>query len=219
MRRCCEPVVAFDRITAPGYFPSMRLLLATRNDHKLAEIRAVLERGGPEGFGIEVDDLRSFPDLPELPETGDTFVHNALQKARFVYEHTGLVALADDSGLEVDALGGAPGVYSKRFSPEATDAANNRLLLEKLAGVADRRARFRCVLAIVGPFGAYTVEGRCEGTIGEEIRGQGGFGYDPLFWPADVAGRTLAELTMAEKNAISHRGRALEHLPALLARR
>jgi XTP/dITP diphosphohydrolase len=194
----------------------MRLLLATRNDHKLTEIRAVL---AATNLDVMLDDLRAFPELPELPETGDTFVANALQKARFVFEHTGITALADDSGLEVDALGGAPGVYSKRFSPEGIDAANNRLLLERLAGVTKRTARFRCVLALVGPDGERTAEGRCEGTIAMAPSGAGGFGYDPLFLPFDAPGRAMAELAMDEKNAISHRGRALVHLPSMLGQR
>ena len=194
----------------------MHLLLATRNDHKLTEIRAVFAASN---LDVLLDDLRAFPELPELPETGDTFVANALQKARFVYEHTGIAALADDSGLEVDALGGAPGVYSKRFSPESTDAANNRLLLERLAGVTERTARFRCVLALVGPDRERTAEGRCEGTIAMAPSGAGGFGYDPLFLPLDAPGRAMAELTMDEKNAISHRGRALVHLPLMLGQR
>ena len=111
----------------------------------------------------------------------------------------------------------APGVSSKRFTPEATAEANNRLLLARLAGVPDRRARFRCVLAVVGLGAERTVEGRCEGSIGLSPRGSEGFGYDPLFLPDEAPGRTLAELTMDEKNAISHRGRAFRALRALLA--
>lgn len=190
----------------------MDLLIATRNEHKLAEIRAILG-----AFDGHLTDLRDFPELPELPETSETFEGNALQKARFAYEHTGRIAVADDSGLEVDALGGKPGVHSKRFSPEATATANNALLLRMLGDRRDRTARFRCVIAVVGPGGEAVSDGRCEGQIGFHPHGNGGFGYDPLFLCDAAGGRALAELDMAEKNAISHRGRALERLPELLA--
>lgn len=192
----------------------MKIVLATRNDHKVSEIQALLA-----GSGLEVTGLGAFPDLPsELPETGDTFVHNALEKARFVFEHTGLPAIADDSGLAVDALGGGPGVFSKRYSAEGTDAANNAKLLDVLLGREDRTARYRCVIAVVGPKGAETSDGACEGLLGRSPRGVGGFGYDPLFWPVETPGRTMAELTMAEKNAISHRGRAAVGLAAMIRR-
>jgi XTP/dITP diphosphohydrolase len=191
----------------------MRILLATRNDHKVREIVAILA-----GTGIDVTDLRAFPDLGELPETHETFAENAVEKARFVFEHTGLLTVADDSGIEVDALGGRPGVHSKRFSPEGTDEANNTLLLHLLEGREPRTARYRCVIAAVGPGLQATVEGRCEGVIGFAYRGAGGFGYDPLFLPIETPGRTMAELTMDDKNAISHRGRAVRQLPALLGR-
>ena len=191
----------------------MKLVLATRNDHKVSEIAALLA-----GSPFEVIGLGAFSDLPaELPETGDTFVHNALEKARFVYERTGLVSIADDSGLEVDALGGRPGVFSKRFSAEATDSANNAKLLDLLMGREDRAARYRCVIAVVGPRGEATADGACEGAIGRSPRGEHGFGYDPLFWPVESPGRTMAELSMAEKNSISHRGRAAQGLAALIA--
>jgi XTP/dITP diphosphohydrolase len=191
----------------------MHLLLATRNAHKVDEIRALLARAG-----ITVGSLLDRPEIPEPPETGDTFEHNALQKARFVAERTGGAVLADDSGLEVDVLGGAPGVRSKRFSAEGTDAANNALLLERLAGVDDRRARFRCVLALVHGDAEATVSGACEGRITSAPRGAHGFGYDPVFVPDELDGRTLGEATMAEKNAISHRARAVAQLPELLVR-
>jgi XTP/dITP diphosphohydrolase len=187
----------------------MKLVLATRNLHKLQEIR----RMRPD---IEWAPL---PDtLADPPETGATFEENAIQKARFVYEHTGLSALADDSGLEVDALGGRPGVHSRRYSPEATDAGNNALLLQELATVEDRRARYRCVLALVGDFGMATVSGSCEGQIGREPRGNGGFGYDPLFCPEATPGRTCAELSALEKDAVSHRGAAMRQVDRLLER-
>ena len=150
--------------------------------------------------------------LPEPPETGETFRENALEKARFVYAATGEACLADDSGLEVDALGGRPGVYSKRYSPEGTDAANNVRLLAELGGRTDRNARYRAVIALVGPDGETVSEGACEGKIGFSPRGTGGFGYDPLFLPAEAPSRAMAELTAGEKDAISHRGRALRAL-------
>ena len=125
--------------------------------------------------------------------------------------------MADDSGLEVDALGGAPGVHSKRFTPEATAASNNRALLEALQGVQDRRARFVCALALVSKLGEEVVRGTVEGEIGHAPRGEGGFGYDPLFLPDDAPGRSMAELSPQEKDNISHRGRAVAHLPNLLA--
>jgi len=190
----------------------MQLLIATRNDHKLQEIRALFAN-----TSLTILDLRSVPEAPEeLPEHGNTFVANALEKARFIYELTGRIAVADDSGIEVDALGGAPGVFSKRFSPEGTDEANNAYLMQRLAGNANRRARYRCVIAVVGPEGEATAEGVCEGRIVESPRGRGGFGYDPYFLPDEFPGRTMAELSMAEKNTISHRGRAFTQLPGLL---
>ena len=189
----------------------MRLIFATNNAHKAEEVRRLLI-----GTGIVLETLDDHPEIPEPPETGDTFVANALQKAYFVFERTGQLCVADDSGLEVDALGGAPGVHSKRFSPEATHAANNALLLHRLAGTPDRSARFRCVLALVGDGVERTVDGRCEGTIATALIGSGGFGYDPLFLPDEAPGRSMAELSMDEKNAISHRGRAFAQLPALL---
>ncbi len=189
----------------------MKLLLASTNAHKRTEVAAILD-GGP----VSIVDLSAFPAVPEPPEDGDTFEANALQKARFVYAATGLPTLADDSGLEVDALGGAPGVRSKRFTPEATAAANNAHLLALLGERPDRAARFVCALAVVGPQGEATLRGTCEGAIATAPRGAQGFGYDPLFLPDEALGRAMAELSMAEKNAISHRGRALARLADLL---
>jgi XTP/dITP diphosphohydrolase len=191
----------------------MKLLFATNNAHKVDEVRAILA-----GTGIEVLTLREAGLDVDPPETGDTFEANALQKARFLFERTGLACVADDSGLEVDALGGAPGVHSKRFSPQAEPDANNRLLLERLGARPDRAARFRCVIAVVAPGWERTADGRCEGAIARAPRGDQGFGYDPLFLPDEAPGRTMAELSMDEKNAISHRGRAFRRLPELLVR-
>jgi len=196
----------------------VRLILATRNAHKLAEIATALA-----GTRLEVTGLDGIPGLPEdIPETGETFEDNALQKARFVHAVTGLPVLADDSGIEIQALGWAPGVHSKRWTPEGTDAANNQRLIDELAGRDDRVGRYRCVLAVVAPGPDGPVEGfvagTCWGRIGTAPLGTGGFGYDPYFWPDERPGLTMAQLSMAEKNAISHRGRALKKLPALLTR-
>ena len=192
----------------------MELLFATRNAHKATEVRALF--AGTDVILKTLDDAGIDVDPPE---TGDTFVHNALEKAHYVYTLTGLPCIADDSGIEVDALGGAPGVHSKRFSPEETAEANNTLLLKKLDGVKDRSARFRCVLAIVGIGEDATLDGRCEGTIAHSISGTAGFGYDPLFLPTEAPGRSMAQLSMDEKNTISHRGRAFSKLPAFLKSR
>lgn len=191
----------------------MQLLLATGNTHKITEVRALLA-----GTDLMLRTLADFPELEDLPETGTTFEHNALQKAHAAFQATGLLCVADDSGIEIDALGGAPGVYSKRFSPEGTAAANNALTLLRLQGVADRTARFRCVIAVVGPDWQRTAEGRCEGRIALAPVGEGGFGYDPLFLPDETPGLSMAQLDMAQKNAISHRGRAFRQLPSLLPR-
>lgn len=182
-----------------------RLLIATRNAHKLAEIRTILDL--PDFEIVGADEIAG---LPEVEEDAETFEGNALKKARTLRDASGLWTLADDSGLEVDALNGAPGVYSARYAGEPTDsAANNRKLLAALAGRTDRTARFRCVIALAAPDGReWTVDGRCEGRIALAPSGAEGFGYDPLFVPE---GHTIsfAEMSSAEKNAISHRGRAL----------
>jgi len=186
------------------------VVLATRNKGKIAELSALLV-----GFGVQVLGLESFPDIGEIEETGATFAENAALKARTVAQATGLVALADDSGLAVDALSGAPGVYSARYSGEnATDAANNAKLLKTLQDVpeAGRGCRFHSVVAAVAPNGAEILaQGRWEGRVLTSPRGAGGFGYDPLFLDPGL-GRTAAELTPAEKNARSHRGQALRAL-------
>ena len=183
-----------------------RIVLASRNAHKIEE----LSRMAPDVVWLLLPDSAGDP-----PETGSTFEANALQKARFGAAATGLPCLADDSGVEVDALVGRPGVWSKRYSPEATDVANNALLLRELADAgalkpSARTARYRCVIALVTPAGVEQVyDGRCEGTIGFAARGAHGFGYDPLFLPDAALGRAMAELEPAEKDAISHRGAAL----------
>ena len=188
----------------------MRLLIATRNRHKLEEIRAILSVPGLELVGAD-----EVPGLPEVEEDAPTFEGNAVKKARTLAQASGCWTLADDSGLEVDALGGAPGVTSARYAGPATSTpANNAKLLRELAGVADRRARFRCVLALCSPEGrAWTVEGRCEGQILEAPRGANGFGYDPLFVP-EGREQTFAELPAGVKNGMSHRGQALQRAVA-----
>ncbi|MFZ5475378.1 MAG: RdgB/HAM1 family non-canonical purine NTP pyrophosphatase [Myxococcota bacterium] len=186
----------------------MRIVLASRNAHKITEMRRIAPH---------IEWLPMPEELGDPPETGATFEENALQKARYVHARTGLWALADDSGLQVDALGGRPGVHSRRYSPEATDAANNRLLLSELGGSPRRTARYVCVIALVGPAGVErTAWGDCEGSIGFRPSGEGGFGYDPLFVPEEGDGRTMAELAPEEKDAISHRGAAMAQLDRLL---
>jgi XTP/dITP diphosphohydrolase len=185
------------------------VLVSTRNAHKLVEIRQIL------GPSFELLDLSCVPALGEVEETGETFEENASLKALAASAHFGGWVLADDSGLEVDALGGAPGVRSARFSGEgATDASNRALLLEKLTGVpADQRsARFRCMIALArgGEVLAH-FSGSVEGTIIASEKGVGGFGYDPLFVPEGFS-ETFAELSAETKNSLSHRGRALASL-------
>lgn len=192
----------------------MELVLASGNPGKLREIRAIMEP-----LGVVVLPAAELGFDQEVAETGDTFEANALLKARAVCAALGRPALADDSGLAVEALGGAPGVYSARYAGEkADDASNNQKLLEALARVPieRRQAAFVCVMACVRPDGAeLTTEGRLTGVIAERPAGEGGFGYDPLFLiPGD--GRTVAQLSAGEKNAISHRGRALARLAKLL---
>ncbi len=186
------------------------LLLASHNAKKAAELKSILE---PLGFALRT--LADVPGAPEPEETGATFEENALIKALAAHEYTGLPCLADDSGLAVDALEGAPGVYSARFAGEnANDAANNALLLEKLSGLPEkqRTARFVSVIALALPEREPLLfRGECEGFILDEPRGEGGFGYDPVFFSRDL-GKSFAEASGAEKNRISHRGRALAGL-------
>lgn len=190
------------------------LVLATRNQGKVRELREPLAR-----FGFDVQSLPD--DFPEIEENGATFDENALIKARAVAEKLGVAAAADDSGLEVDALGGAPGVYSARYSEdwpeqegESKDERNNRKLLAQLEGVPfeERTARFRCCMAMVDPEGGeIVVSGAWEGHIGFEKKGENGFGYDPLFIDPEL-GLTGAQLSREAKMARSHRGKALARL-------
>ena len=186
----------------------MRLVVATRNEGKLKEIQALLSRPG-----LEILSLKNFPDCPEVVEDGETYLDNARKKARAVAEHCGAWALADDSGLEVDALGGDPGVCSARYAGEkASDADNLQKLLNETAGVEPTRrgARFRCVLVLRHPDGReFFAEGELVGRLSESLRGAQGFGYDPIFIP-ETSDKTLAELGPEAKNLISHRFMALE---------
>ena len=186
--------------------PRMKLVIATRNKHKLEEIREIFNVSG-----LKIVSALDYPDVPDVVEDGTTFEANAMKKAVSLAKATGLWALADDSGLEVDALNGAPGIYSARYAGESVSyPANNRKLLKELEKMPNRRARFRCVIALSSPEGkARTVDGRCEGVIAHEERGKQGFGYDPLFIP-DGFSKTFAEMDADSKNAISHRGRALQ---------
>ncbi|MGI6144565.1 MAG: XTP/dITP diphosphatase [Peptococcia bacterium] len=185
-----------------------KLLMATHNQGKAAELRNLLA-----DLPVQILTLADFPDEFVIEETGTTFLENALQKAKAAAEFFGLPTLADDSGLEVDALQGQPGVYSARFAGEPCDDQRNNLkLLQLMQGIptAQRTASFVSVIAFVTPQGqVFTTEGRCEGIILESLRGTGGFGYDPLFYLPEL-GKTMAELTLAEKNTVSHRAKALK---------
>lgn len=187
----------------------MKLVFATTNPGKLAELRGLL------GEGHQVLPASAFPQVPEVEEDRDTFEGNAEKKARAYAMASGLPALADDSGLCVDALGGRPGVHSARYAP--TDAERIAKLLHALLGVSARGAHFTCVLALATPDGAVSfAEGRCEGSIAQAPAGEHGFGYDPIFLLP--SGQTLAQLRREEKAAISHRGKAFEAMrPRLLA--
>jgi XTP/dITP diphosphohydrolase len=196
----------------------VRLVLATRNAHKVAELRQILDDGAIELVGMD-----AFPQLDDVVETGVTFAENALLKAHAVAQGSGLPAIADDSGLAVDVLGGSPGVFSARWSGRhGDDDANLELLLAQLGDVPDqhRGAHFACAAAFARPDGKdHVVHGRLPGALIRARRGANGFGYDPIFVP-DGESRTTAELSADEKNAISHRGRAFRalavELPALL---
>ena len=193
----------------------MKLVFATRNAGKLRELRELV---APHGW--EVRSLDDFPEMPEVDEDQPSFAGNAEKKARAALAFTGLPALADDSGLEVDALDGAPGVRSARYAGAGhDDRANTDKLLQALAGVPDARrtARFRCALAFVDETGALTcADGTCEGRIAHAPRGAGGFGYDPVFLVGNGP-RTMAELAPEEKNRLSHRGQAMREMAARLA--
>ena len=188
-----------------------KLVFASNNAHKLAEIRSIL------AGRVEVVSLSDIDCHDDIPETADTLEGNALIKARHIWEHYGLYCFADDTGLEVEALDGAPGVYSARFAGEkATFEDNITLLLERLKGIpAPRRAAFRTVIALIDEYGIHLFEGSVAGEITEERLGGQGFGYDPVFLPAGQT-KTFAQLTESEKNSMSHRGRAIQKLASYL---
>ncbi len=190
------------------------LVLATRNKGKVKEFEELLK-----DTNIELRSLNDFGPIPEAVEDGETFDENAYKKALFTAKVLGLPAIADDSGLVVEALDGAPGVWSARYAGEkASDQDNIAKLLKAMSGVANRKAAFECVISIAVPSGpALTYDGRCEGEILTECRGEGGFGYDPVFLYPPL-GQTFAEIPLAEKNKISHRGKALAELAAETAK-
>lgn len=191
---------------------STRLILATRNQHKVAELRAILADAG---LDVELVGADAYPEIPDVPETGVTFAENALLKAHALARATGLPAIADDSGLCVDVLNGAPGIFSARWAGKhGDDLANLNLLLAQLSDIAEphRGAHFFCAAALALPDGTErVVEGRLLGTLRTAPAGDGGFGYDPILQPLGET-RTCAELTADEKNAISHRGQAFRGL-------
>jgi XTP/dITP diphosphohydrolase len=186
----------------------MTLVIATGNPGKTAEIRDMLEN-----FPVNIKSLADFGPIPPVEEDGDTFDDNAYKKASFVSKILGLPALADDSGLVVEALGGAPGVYSARYAGEnATDEQRYTKLLSEMKGKTNRKAAFECVLSIAVPPGpALTYEASCEGLIAEQPAGEGGFGYDPVFYYPPLE-KTFGQLTRQEKSRVSHRGKALQEL-------
>ena len=186
----------------------LTLVIATGNPGKTAEIRDMLK-----GFPIDIKNLDDFGPIPPVVEDGDTFDENAYKKASFVSKILGYPALADDSGLVVDARDGAPGVYSARYAGEnATDVQRYTKLLEEMKGQANRQAAFECVISLAVPTGAaLTYEGRCEGLIAEEPSGDGGFGYDPVFYYPPLK-KTFGELSREDKSRISHRGKAMGEL-------
>lgn len=192
----------------------MKMIVATRNLGKLKEYKSLLA-----DLPLDLYSLADYPAIPAIEETGASFSENAFLKARFVKSYTGLLTLADDSGLEVDFLQGAPGVHSARFAGEPSDdRRNNRKLLDLLEGVPPdlRTARFRCAIAVVTSGGEEeSVEGTCEGLIQDQETGDKGFGYDPLFFLPEL-GKTMAELDLEEKNKISHRAKALKKAKGLL---
>lgn len=184
------------------------LVLASRNAGKTGELRGLLKN-----FPVELKNLGDFGSIPPVEEDGTTFDKNAYKKAAFTAKVLGLPTLADDSGLEVDALGGLPGVHSARYAgPNASDTDNSAKLSSEMKGKTNRAATFVCVISIAVPLGmALTYEGRCEGLIAEAPAGENGFGYDPLFYYPPLK-RTFAQLSVEEKNQVSHRGKAMAQL-------
>jgi XTP/dITP diphosphohydrolase len=192
----------------------LEIIVATRNKGKVREIRRALK-----GLGLKIHSLNDFSDSPEIEENGKTFTENALKKARFYSEYFGKITIADDSGLEVDALKGWPGVFSARYAGKgASDRKKNQKLLREMEGIriSKRGARFKCVMAMVSQEGKEkVVEGSCRGRIGFKAVGKRGFGYDPVFVLPQY-GKTMAQLTLEEKNKVSHRGKALKKLRKII---
>ena len=191
-----------------------KVLLATRNKGKVREIRKLLK-----GLGVRIQSLHDLPEAPEVVEDGSSFGENALKKARFYAALSRMLTISDDSGVEVEALKGQPGVYSARYAGEgSSDRENNQKLLKEMEGIPSPRrgACFRCTIAIVSPEGKEVVaEGSCKGKIGFKETGKRGFGYDPLFILPQY-GKTMAQFTLEEKNKISHRGKALRKLRSII---
>jgi len=185
----------------------MQLCFATNNAHKLSELRQLV------GTTINLQSLQDIGCSVDIPETGNTLQANSLQKATYIKEHFSINCFADDTGLEVDALGGAPGVYSARYAGEPVNSVNNvTLLLKNLRGISNRKAQFKTVITLlIDDNDPVYFEGIAKGRIAEEVNGSSGFGYDPVFIP-DGFSRTFAEMTDAEKNSISHRGKAVQKL-------
>lgn len=190
------------------------MIVATRNKGKIREIRGALK-----GVGLRIYSLNDFSDVPEIEEDGKSFAENALKKARFYSKYFGKLTIADDSGLEVDGLQGLPGIYSARYAGErASSQENSQKLLREMQGlpISKRGARFKCVIAVVSQDGREaTAEGSCKGRIGFKEKGRKGFGYDPLFILPKY-GKTMAELSLEEKNGISHRGKALRKIRRII---
>ncbi|SFT59658.1 XTP/dITP diphosphohydrolase [Selenomonas sp. GACV-9] len=188
-----------------------KIVIATKNPGKVREMAAALS-----ALPVEVVSLAEFGQLPDAVEDGKTFAENARIKAAFYRQQTGCACIADDSGLEIEVLGGAPGIHSARFAGfHADDATNNAKMVEELQrlGVSESAADYRCAIAFVGLDGMeLAADGRCDGQIKLAPKGENGFGYDPYFYPQEYPGRTMAELTLEEKQRISHRGKALKAL-------
>lgn len=192
-----------------------KLIFATQNKNKALEINQLLQK---EALGFEVIDATAFGITEDIPETGATLVDNALQKARYVYEKWGVDCFADDTGLEIEALNGEPGVYSARYAGEARDSVKNmELVLEKLKDKSTRAAKFKTVIALILDGKEYLFEGEVAGKITEALSGKAGFGYDPIFMPEGYE-ITFAEMDAELKNSLSHRGRAVRDLIRFLSR-
>ncbi len=187
------------------------LVFATNNQHKLDEVQAMV------GSNFKLKSLKDIGCVADIPETGTTFEENASQKSRYIFNHFQVDCFSDDSGLEVDALDGEPGVYSAHYSGSRDTEANMQMVLDKLGNNENRTARFRCVISLILNGQEYFFEGSAEGRIAAERSGKAGFGYDPIFMPDDYE-RTFSEMTAEEKNKISHRGKAMAKLVAFLSK-